>query len=156
MTLRTLRIEKGLTQIECAKFLGVPIRTYSRYENDEKKIGSIKYQYMIDMLKEYGVIDEEHGVLSLDKIKEICSDIFAKYDVEFCYLFGSYAKGKANESSDVDLLISTNIVGIKFFGLVEELREKLGKKVDLLDMSQLNNNNVLLKEILLDGIKIYG
>ncbi|MDY2888164.1 MAG: helix-turn-helix transcriptional regulator [Candidatus Caccosoma sp.] len=34
MTLKQLRIEKGLTQILCAKFLNVPIRTYVRYEND--------------------------------------------------------------------------------------------------------------------------
>lgn len=38
----------------------------------------------------------------------------------------------------------------------EELREELKKKVDLLDVLQLNNNQKLLQEILKDGIKIYG
>ena len=71
-------------------------------------------------------------------------------------MFGSYAKGKANEQSDVDLLISTNVTGLEFFGLIEELREKLHKKVDLLDDRQLINNLDLLREILKDGIKIYG
>ena len=92
----------------------------------------------------------------MEQIKEVCVDVFSDYEVEFCYLFGSYAKSKANETSDVDLLIQTNVAGIKFFGLVEELREKLKKKVDLIDTRQLNNNQVLLHEILKDGIKIYG
>lgn len=71
-------------------------------------------------------------------------------------LLKTYAKGKANETSDVDLLISANVSGIKSFGLVEELREKLKKKVDLLNILQLNNSIELIQEILNDGIKIYG
>ena len=156
MTLKELRIEKGLTQSQCANFLGIPLRTYSRYENDENKKNSIKYQFMMDKLSEYGFIDEEHGVLTLDQIKNTCINVFKNYEVDFCYLFGSYSKCKANEKSDVDLLISTNLTGIKFFGLVEELRENLKKKVDLVDIHQLNNNEALIKEILKDGIKIYG
>ena len=111
---------------------------------------------MMDKLSEYGFIDEEHGVLTLDQIKNTCINVFKNYEVDFCYLFGSYSKCKANEKSDVDLLISTNVTGIKFFGLVEELRENLKKKVDLVDIHQLNNNETLIKEILKDGIKIYG
>ena len=45
---------------------------------------------------------------------------------------------------------------MKFFELAETLREKLKKKVDLLDIAQLNNNPTLVQEILKDGIKIYG
>ncbi len=156
MELKELRIEKGLTQSQCANFLGIPLRTYSRYENDENKKNNIKYQFMMDKLSEYGFIDEEHGVLTLDQIKNTCINVFKNYEVDFCYLFGSYSKCKANEKSDVDLLISTNLTGIKFFGLVEELRENLKKKVDLVDIHQLNNNEALIKEILKDGIKIYG
>lgn len=56
---------------------------------------------------------------------------------------------------DVDLLISSNITGLKFYGLVESLREKLNKRVDLLNQDQVKNNFELLNEILKDGIKIY-
>jgi predicted nucleotidyltransferase len=156
MTLKELRNEKGLTQSECAKFLGVPLRTYVRYENNATKKDSIKYQFIMEKLNEFGYVDEEHGILTIKQIKDVCSRILKNYEVDFCYLFGSYAKGKAKETSDVDLLISANVTGIKFFGLVEELRESLKKKVDLLDLNQLNNNEVLVKEILKDGIKIYG
>lgn len=156
MTLRELRKNKGITQKEAAEFLGVPLRTYSNYENDFKKQTSIKYKYMVENLYTYGYVDEENGVLTLEEIKKTCASILSKYPVEYCYLFGSYAKGKAKPSSDVDLLIYTTLSGLKFYGLVEELREQLKKKVDVLDQKQIMDNFELTNEILKDGIKIYG
>jgi predicted nucleotidyltransferase len=94
--------------------------------------------------------------LSIDDIKKKCSDIFKDYDISYCFLFGSYSKGIAKEDSDVDLLISSTVKGLKFYGLVEKVSNALHKKVDLLDMNQLVNNPELLNEILKDGIKIYG
>lgn len=156
MSVRQLRESKGLTQIQCAEYLQIPIRTYRRYESDENKINRIKYQYIIDRLNAYGLIDEAHGKLTIDRIKEVCSQIFPSYSVEYCFLFGSYAKGTATETSDVDLLVSVPVNGLKFFELIELLRENLKKKVDLLDVAQLNNNPTLVQEILRDGVKIYG
>ena len=43
MMLRELRKQKKLTQAECAKYLGVPLRTYQNYETDAAKRTSIKY-----------------------------------------------------------------------------------------------------------------
>ena len=54
-------------------------------------------------------------------------------EIEYCYLFGSYAKGTANDNSDVDLMVKTDISGLKFYDLIEKLREELNKKVDLLN-----------------------
>ncbi|MBQ6707677.1 MAG: helix-turn-helix domain-containing protein [Clostridia bacterium] len=156
MTLRELRVSKGITQKMAADFVGVPLRTYSNYENDPSKQTSIKYDYMLKKLYDYGYVDEENGILTLDEIKKICVNVLSKYPVEYCYLFGSYAKGKATPISDVDLMISTSLSGLKFYGLVEELRDKLKKKVDVLDQKQLVNNFEITNEILKDGIKIYG
>ena len=156
MTLKQLRKEKGLSQVACAEYLQIPVRTYKRYEADESKINRIKYQYIFSKLNEYGIIDEEHGKLTLDQIKQICGEVFLSYPVEYCYLFGSYAKGKETEQSDIDLLISMPVNGLQFFEILELLREKLKKKVDLLDIAQLNNNAALVQEILKDGVKIYG
>ncbi len=156
MTLRELRKQKKLTQVECAKYLGMPLRTYQNYESDETKTKSMKYAYMMQKLERYGFIDETHGILTVQQIKDICTDIFSTVDIEYCYLFGSYAKGKADENSDVDLLISTSVSGMKFYDLVETIREGLKKKVDVLNREQLNDNPDLINEILKDGIKIYG
>ena len=54
------------------------------------------------------------------------------------------------------MLIGTKISGLKFYGIVERLREMLHKRVDVLDIKQLVDNEQLLNEILKDGIKVYG
>ena len=156
MTLRELRKSKGITQKEAAEFAGVSLRAYSDYENDAAKQSTIKYKYLFEKLREFGYVDEENGILSLDDIKKICAGVFSGYKIEYAYLFGSYAKGKATPTSDVDLLVCTDVFGLQFYGLVEELREKLSKKVDVLDQKQLAGNFELANEILKDGIKIYG
>lgn len=154
--LKDLRAEKKLTQQQVADLVGISLRSYKSYENDEKKVGTLKYNYMIQKLEEINPIDEEHGIIDVEYIKQKCEEVFEKYDVNFCYLFGSYAKEKAKPTSDVDLLISVNVKGLKFYGLVEEIRTALHKKVDVLDINQLKDNLELIQEILKDGIKIYG
>lgn len=154
--LKVLRNEKKMTQQQVADLVGISLRSYKSYENDEDKVGKLKYKYIFERLSEINIIDEEHGILGIEEIKQKCTKVFEHYDVDFCYLFGSYAKTKAKPTSDVDLLISSNIKGLKFYGLVEELRTVLHKKVEVLDVSQLKDNLGLTKEILKDGIKIYG
>ena len=154
--LKDLRVEKKLTQQQVADMVGISLRSYKSYENDEEKRGTLKYNYIIEKLMEINYVDEEHGILEVEDIVQKCSKILERYDVNFCYLFGSYAKAKAKPTSDVDLLISANVKGLKFYGLVEEIRVVLRKKVDVLDINQLKDNLELTEEILRDGIKIYG
>ena len=156
MTLKELRKKAGLTQKACAEMIGVPYRTYIRYEGAPEYEGNFRYRQIFKALEEATRTDEEHGILSCDTIMRVAQEVFCEYGAEYAYLFGSYAKGKANEKSDVDILVATDVTGMKYFGLVEELREKLGKKVDLINIEQLNDNPDLAKEILKDGIRIYG
>ena len=156
MTIKELRKSLNLTQKEAATIVKVPLRTYKNYENDGRKIASIKYDYIVRVLEEYGRVDEEKGILTIEEIERIIRIVFQNYEIDFCYLFGSYAKGQARDDSDIDLLISSNISGLEFFGLIEELRSKLKKKVDLLTLSQMKDNQLLISEIFKDGIKIYG
>lgn len=155
MTIKELRKELQLTQTQVSEIVNIPLRTYKLYENDPNKIGTMKYNHILSKLEELSFIDEEHGVLSLDKIEEVVEKVLDNYDVNFCYLFGSYAKGTANEKSDIDLLIDTKVTGLEYFGLIEELRESLKKVVELLNIDQLHDNKVLMTEILKYGIKIY-
>lgn len=154
--IKGIRIEKKLTQQQVAELVGISLRSYKSYENDENKIGTIKYNFIIDKLKNINPIDEEHGILEMDFIIERCKLILDEYPVHYCILFGSYAKGKAGESSDVDLLISSDVNGLKFYGMVEKLRNSLHKKVDVLNVEQLKDNMELTDEILKDGIRIYA
>jgi len=156
MLVKKLRKELGLTQKKAAQLVNIPLRTYVSYENDKNKEGSIKYNYIKEKLEKYGLVDEEHGVLSIQNIKEAIQSILSNYDADYCYLFGSYAKGTATEKSDVDLLISIPVSGMKFYGLIETLRTQLKKKVEVITASSLQENPTLIEEILKGGIKIYG
>ena len=156
MSLKDIRLRSNLTQEEAAQLLGVTRRTYVNYEAGKIDESSLKYKYVVETLQKATLIDENHGILTIDQIRKICDEIFKDYSVEYCYLFGSYAKGKATEKSDVDLLVAMPVDGMKFFELIEVLREQLKKKIDLLDIAQLENNPALVQEILRDGIKIYG
>ena len=62
----------------------------------------------------------------------------------------------SSKSLVIDLLISSTVKGLKFYGLVEKLSNTLHKRIDLLDKDQLVANPELLDEVLKDGIKIYG
>ncbi len=156
MSLKDIRLRSNLTQEEAAQLLGVTRRTYVNYEAGKIDESSLKYKYVVETLQKATLIDENHGILTIDQIRKTCGEIFKDYSVEYCYLFGSYAKGKATEKSDVDLLVAMPVDGMKFFELIEVLREQLKKKIDLLDIAQLENNPALVQEILRDGIKIYG
>ena len=155
-SLKELRLKSRMTQKEAADYLKVSLRTYKTYENDSEKISSIKYAYMVEQMQKLVFVDETHGVLDVEAIRDVCLDVLPEYGIKYCYLFGSYAKGSASETSDVDLLISSEVSGLKFYGIVEKLKNALKKNVDLLNVQQLNGNSDLLNEILRYGVKIYG
>ena len=70
-----------------------------------------------------------------EKIVEICK----RNDISYCALFGSFARGEATETSDIDLLVRfSKPVGWKFYGIADDLENALGKKVDLATEKMLN------------------
>ena len=50
MTLKELRISFGITQVEASLSIGVPLRTYQRYESDQDE-SNLKYQRIVELLK---------------------------------------------------------------------------------------------------------
>lgn len=159
MSLKEKRISYGLSQLEASSIIDVNIRTYRRYESDDSYGDELKRRMFMQILDEHCLINEEKGLLSIETIKSIVGKLFTdkyKDEIDFCYLFGSYAKGKAKENSDVDLYVSSSLTGLDFVGLIEELRLALHKKVDVIRSSELSNNISLVNEIMKSGIKIYG
>ena len=158
MTLFELRKTYDISQSTAANIIGIPLRTYVRYESDEKYGNTLKRESMVRMINDACEITEEKGLLSVEVIKAALTSLFDdKYpgQIDFCYLFGSYAKGYAKENSDVDLCVSTNLTGLEFVGLSEEIRNVLHKKIDLIRFSNLKDNLNLISEIMKDGVKIY-
>ena len=66
--------------------------------------------------------------------------IAAKHGVRKIRVFGSVARGEADKSSDVDFLIEAGPKRTPFFpgGLVADLEELLGRKVDVVTEKALN------------------
>lgn len=46
-------------------------------------------------------------IYTQDQIRQMIAPIAEKYHLKAVFLFGSYARGDATESSDVDLLVDT-------------------------------------------------
>lgn len=155
-TLKQLRKQIGLNQIDAAKICGVSRRTYQEYE--EKQTQNATFDEILAKLKEMGITGKGPALLNIRYIKQKTSEIFAKYsEVRCAYLFGSYARGEATIESDVDIVIVENeVMGLKFYGLAAELEDKLGKEVDLHSHRELSDNDEFLARILTDGVKIYG
>ena len=158
MTLLETRKQYGVSQLDVAAALGIPVRTYVRYEQDDNYGSALKRSMMIKTINDKYEITEDKGLLTLEQIKKGLVEVFEnkyKGEIEFCYLFGSYAKGYAKGNSDIDLCVSTSLTGLKFVGLNEAIRNVLHKKIHLIRFDTLNNNFELISEIMKDGIKIY-
>ena len=111
-----------MTQEEVAELAGISLRSYKSYENEPQKKGTPIYRYILELLQKKAFVDEEHGILTLNFITDRCREVLSQYDVEYCYLFGSYSRAEAKETSDVDLLVSTSVTGMDFYGMAERLR----------------------------------
>lgn len=154
MTLKELRKEKELSQLEASKIANVSLRTYIYYEKDVNKVNTNTYKFIFDSLDKYNQIDEEHGIIPFNKIVDKLMPILTKHNINYCYIFGSYAKGTATESSDIDILVDTDITGLEFFNLIEELRIILKKKIDLLRLKDITPDNPISLNILKYGKRI--
>ena len=62
------------------------------------------------------------------------AEYFKTQPVLKAWLFGSFARGEDTPQSDVDILVVldySQLVGLEFFGMYEDLKELLGRNVDL-------------------------
>ncbi len=89
------------------------------------------------------------------RLNKLFNDEYSN-QINFCYLFGSYAKGYAKPDSDVDLYVSSSLKGFELTGLMEQIRQTLHKRVDVLRDESVLSSFELAKEIFKTGIKIYG
>ena len=74
----------------------------------------------------------------IDDIRHIVSRYAAQYGAKRVYLFGSHARGDANENSDVDLRIDKWCIrGLGLAGLLVDLEDGLQAPVDLIPTTSL-------------------
>ena len=112
---------------------------YKMYQFRVKKSDDNIIKYLDNIENRNGYIvslinnDLNKSIYTIKEIKTIIKPILNKYGINEIYLFGSYARGEAKESSDID--IYCNKGNVKAFidqGLLEdELEKALNKKVDI-------------------------
>lgn len=96
-----------------------------------------------------------NNIFTIEDIENFVKPIAEKYKVKEIYLFGSYARGEADEGSDLDFLVfgGENFKLTMIFSLAEDLREVLKKDVDVFEINEINKDsdfyNTIMKERLL-------
>ncbi|MCI8465045.1 MAG: nucleotidyltransferase domain-containing protein [Lachnospiraceae bacterium] len=94
-------------------------------------------------------------VFIVQDIASLVKPIAEQYGVKEIYLFGPYARGEADENSDIDFLVfgGENFKRTMIFALAEELREVLKKDVDVFEINEVNKDsdfyNIIMRERLL-------
>lgn len=78
--------------------------------------------------------------MTASTIKDTVADYFDKQPVLKAWLFGSFSRNEQTTDSDVDILVlldKSHPIGLKFFGMRNDLEELLGRKVDLVSEGTL-------------------
>ena len=154
--LRRKRRDLGITQLQAANACGVSLRTYQTYE--ETIHPNETYDELLQKLGEIGLLGGSNFIVSVRTIKSVVRELFPKVypEIRCSYLYGSYARGEATGRSDIDILIVLDRpMGLKYFGIAEDLKERLHKEVDVQSYEQLLDNAPMLKDILVEGIRIF-
>ena len=96
-------------------------------------------------------------VYTATEIKEKLEPIFRNAPIEKAILFGSYAKGASTSSSDVDIVIDSKgkLLNINFYGVLEDIRECLGKRIDLIEISEIREDSPIYPIITHEGFILY-
>ena len=106
------------------------------------------------------IVSMNRTIYSIDEIKKIIEPIAIKYDVDSIFLFGSYARGEASSSSDIDFIIEKGrLRGLQLAGMLCDLQELFNKEVDLLTFSGINNskdNYCFKRNVEKEMIIVYG
>ena len=96
-------------------------------------------------------------IYTIEEIKEMLHEVLKNFSVKKAILFGSYAKNTPTSKSDIDLVIDSEgtLLNIYFYGLLEDLVQKLQKDVDLFEISEIQKDSQIYKDIENEGVVVY-
>ena len=96
-----------------------------------------------------------YKIYTIEELKEKLCPIFISHKVKKALVFGSYGKGSASHDSDVDIFVDSNLHGLAFIELVEDIREVLNKDVDVIDARHVDKGTKIEEEIIKYGEVLY-
>ena len=88
-------------------------------------------------------------------LKTVLAPVFRDYGISRAVLFGSIAKKAATDKSDLDLLVTSNLHGLRFVGFTEAVRRAAQMPVDVLDVSHIERGSKIQREIEKTGVILY-
>lgn len=94
--------------------------------------------------------------LSMHEIETIIRSLLRKYNAEYALLFGSYARGEADEKSDIDVVVfgGERFDKTDIFAFAEDLFESTGKHVDVYEICEVNKGTDFYNNIMREGVRI--
>jgi len=85
------------------------------------------------------------------ELKRLKVELSKEYPISSLALFGSFSRGDASPSSDIDILVELNgRIGSKFFELAQIIESSMGKKVDLVSKAGIKSRylNAIKEELI--------
>jgi len=94
--------------------------------------------------------------VEIEEIKLKISPVLLRHRIKKAGIFGSVAKGKDSDKSDIDILVEldNNISLIGFISIKYELEDLLGRAVDLVEYKAIKPR--LRDQIIAEEIRVYG
>ena len=96
-------------------------------------------EYSISIIFLY-ICSDKYQLMCTQVMIQTLADYFKTQPVLKAWLFGSFARGEETPLSDVDILVlldHSQPIGLKFFGMWNDLEKLLGRKVDLVEDGEL-------------------
>jgi hypothetical protein len=96
-------------------------------------------------------------MLTVEEIRSRLAVVFENEPIYKAILFGSYARDEATEDSDVDIVIDSrgDLLNMNFFGVLHDITELLGKKVDLIELAEVREDSPVLLELKERGVVLH-
>ncbi|MCM1411485.1 MAG: nucleotidyltransferase domain-containing protein [Lachnospiraceae bacterium] len=107
------------------------------------------------MKREGKYLDMSETVYTMNQLKERLIPVFVDNSIKKAILFGSYGKGNATKESDIDLLVDSGLKGLRFVGLIEDIRAAVDKDVDVFDITHVEKGSKIDLEIEKTGVLMY-
>lgn len=103
-------------------------------------------------------------IYTLGDIGAIIAPIAKKYNIKAVWVFGSYARGEATDTSDVDLVIDLDgcsSIGWDVYSIFDEIGSALGKETDIVTEHSITmptkyrGQKTFRKTVMRERVKIY-
>ncbi len=98
----------------------------------------------------------KNRILKIEDIVQIVKPLALKYNISEVYVFGSYARGEADDESDVDILVigGANFIKKHVFSFGDELSIAFDKPVDAYEISEIKEESGLYRAIMKDRVRV--